>query len=114
MSGRTGTRNRNSFYLRVLYVQRAGAGHVPRPARDVGRGTAVPELSGSGSRCITYVLPNAGTENTSFVPAIVVPGTHEVFVTSVNVSEVTVSGKLHPSWNQRVYTDAARSVFIAP
>lgn len=48
------------------------------------------------------------------MPAIVVPGTHEVFVTSVNVSEVTVSGKLHPSWNQRVYTDAARSVFIAP
>ena len=131
----------------------------------------VPELSGSGSRYITYVLPNTGTDNASFVPAIVVPGIYEVFVTwgtgancydaqytirhadgqtvllvdqipegveganantwvslgqyrfnagqaaetgSVNVSEVTVSGKPHPSWNQRVYADAARWVFIAP
>lgn len=33
---------------------------------------------------------------------------------SVNVSEETVSGKPHPSWNQRVYADAARWVFIGP
>jgi hypothetical protein len=33
---------------------------------------------------------------------------------SVNVSEETVSGQPHPSWNQRVYADAAKWVFIAP
>jgi hypothetical protein len=33
---------------------------------------------------------------------------------SVNVSEETVSGKPHPSWNQRVYADAAKWVYISP
>jgi hypothetical protein len=33
---------------------------------------------------------------------------------SVNVSEETVSGKPHPSWNQRVYADAAKWVYILP
>ncbi len=31
---------------------------------------------------------------------------------SVNVSEVTVSGKPHSGWNQRVYADAAKCVYI--
>ncbi len=31
---------------------------------------------------------------------------------AVNVSEVTVSGKPHPGWNQRVYADAARWVYV--
>ena len=33
---------------------------------------------------------------------------------SVNVSEETVSGKPHSGWNQRVYADAAKWVFLAP
>ena len=33
---------------------------------------------------------------------------------SVNVSEETVSGKPHPSWNQRVYADAVKWVFTSP
>ena len=36
-----------------------------------------------------------------------------VTTASVNVSEETVSGQPHPEWNQRVYADAARWVFIA-
>ncbi len=36
-----------------------------------------------------------------------------VTTASVNVSEETVSGKPHAGWNQRVYADAARWVFIA-
>jgi hypothetical protein len=126
-------------------------------------------LTGLGSRYITYELPNSGTDNATFVPAIPVPGLYEVFVTwgtgancfdalytiehqdgrttllvdqipegvpdanantwvslgqyrfdagqsaasgSVNVSEETVSGQPHPSWNLRVYADAAKWVFI--
>ncbi|MHC4610958.1 MAG: golvesin C-terminal-like domain-containing protein, partial [Planctomycetota bacterium] len=33
---------------------------------------------------------------------------------SVNVSEETVSGKPHAGWNQRVYADAAKWVYISP
>ena len=35
-------------------------------------------------------------------------------VGSVNVSEVTVSGKPHSGWNQRVYADAAKFEFVGP
>ena len=35
-------------------------------------------------------------------------------VGSVNVSEVTVSGKPHDGWNQRVYADSAKWVYVAP
>lgn len=128
-------------------------------------------LTGVGSRYITYVLPNTGTDNATFVPEILTPGLYELFVTwgtgancyealytvehrdgqtallvdqipegaaganantwvslgqyqfeagqsvttaSVNVSEETVSGTPHPGWNQRVYADAVKWVFIAP
>ena len=128
-------------------------------------------LTGTGSRFITYVLPNTGTDNATFVPQIVTPAVYEVFVTwgtgancydaqytirhadgqtvllvdqipegvaganantwvslgqfrfaagqnaataSVNVSEVTVSGKPHSGWSQRVYADAAKCVFVSP
>jgi hypothetical protein len=133
--------------------------------------STVPGLTGTGSRFITYDLPNAGTDNATFVPYVVTPGVYEVFVTwdigancydaqytirhaegqavllvdqipdgleganantwvslgqyrfaagqdaatgSVNVSEATVSGKPHSGWNQRVYADAAKWVFVAP
>ncbi|MCP4591869.1 MAG: hypothetical protein GY842_14125 [bacterium] len=33
---------------------------------------------------------------------------------SINVSEETVTGKPHATWNQRVYADAAKWVFAAP
>lgn len=127
-------------------------------------------LSGTGSRFITYVLPNTGTDNADFVPHIAVPGRYEVFVTwangadcydslqtvrhfhgstaqlvdqipsgapeasnantwvslgqywfaagqalgngSVNISEATVTGKPSTTWNDRVYTDAAKWVFV--
>jgi len=131
----------------------------------------VPDLTGTGSRFITYDLPNTGTDNATFVPMVVTPGVYEVFVTwdvgancydaqytirhaqgqtillvdqipngveganantwvtlgqyrfaagqnaatgSVNVSEATVSGKPHSGWNQRVYADAAKWVFVSP
>lgn len=133
--------------------------------------STVPGLVGTGSRFITYDLPNSGTDNATFVPNVVTPGVYEVFVTwdigancydaqytirhaegqavllvdqipdgaeganantwvslgqyrfaagqdvatgSVNVSEETVSGKPHSGWNQRVYADSARWVFVAP
>jgi hypothetical protein len=133
--------------------------------------STAPGLTGLGSRYITYELPNSGTDNATFVPAITTGGLYGVYVTwgtgancydalytirhqdgettllvdqipegvpdanantwvslgqyrfeagqsaaaaSVNVSEETVSGQPHPSWNQRVYADAAKWVFIAP
>lgn len=38
-------------------------------------------LTGVGSRYITYVLPNTGTDNATFVPPIVTSGLYEVWVT---------------------------------
>ncbi len=128
-------------------------------------------LVGTGSRFITYDLPNAGTDHAAFVPDILVPGRYEIFVTwangancydaryrvrhyfgntdqlvdqisagapepanydtwislgaywftagqglanaSIDVSEETVTGKPSPNWNQRVYADAVKLVFVA-
>ncbi|MBN2448525.1 MAG: family 10 glycosylhydrolase [Phycisphaerae bacterium] len=132
--------------------------------------STVPELVGSGGRFISYVLPNTGTDNATFVPEIVTSGVYEVYVTwgtgancydaqytinhgsnqtvllvdqiptgvtgandntwvslgqywfpvgqdnatcSINVSEETVSGKPHSGWNQRVYADGLKLVFIS-
>ena len=38
-------------------------------------------LSGTGSRFITYEVPNTGTDNATFVPNVAVPGKYEVFDT---------------------------------
>ncbi|MCK4658842.1 MAG: N-acetylmuramoyl-L-alanine amidase [Phycisphaerae bacterium] len=46
--------------------------------------SAAPGLSGSGSRFITYEVPNSGTDNATFIPTIVTPGKYEVFVTWAN------------------------------
>lgn len=43
--------------------------------------SAAPELAGTGSRFTTYEVPNAGTDNATFVPTIAAPGRYEVFVT---------------------------------
>jgi hypothetical protein len=162
----------------ILEVRNAAGSLLPAPAyvesgawaNSTAKSQAA-GLSGSGSRFITYVLPNTGTDNATFVPQIAVSGVYELFVTwstgancydaqytirhadgqtvllvdqipegvaganantwvslgqyrfavgqasasgSVNVSEATVTGKPHPTWNQRVYADAARWVFVAP
>ncbi len=163
----------------VIVESRDASGNLTPPPAYVEDGawanstikSTVPDLVGTGSRFITYDLPNSGTDNATFVPAIVTPGWYEVFVTwdngancydaqytvhhadgdtvllvdqipdgviganantwvslgqyrfaagqdagaaSVNVSEETVSGKPHPTWNQRVYADAAKWVFVSP
>ena len=46
--------------------------------------SAAPGLAGSGSRFITYEVPNAGADNATFVPAIEIPGRYEAFVTWAN------------------------------
>ncbi|UCG15468.1 MAG: hypothetical protein JSV19_09235 [Phycisphaerales bacterium] len=162
----------------ILETRDAGGSVTPPPAyvedgawRNSTAKSTAPGLTGSGSRYITYELPNTETDNATFVPSVVVPGWYEVFVTwgtgancydaqytiqhhdgatvllvdqipegvtganantwvslgqyrfeagqsimtaSVNVSEETVSGIPHTGWNQRVYADAAKWVFIAP
>ena|GEM_PF-2938904 len=162
----------------VLESRVQGGSVTPPPAyvedgawnNSTAKSTA-PGLTGTGSRFITYELPNAGTDNATFVPDILASGLYELFVTwgtgancydgqytiqhqggqtillvdqipegatganantwvslgqysfevgqsvataSVSVSEETVSGKPHSGWNQRVYADAAKWVFIAP
>lgn len=162
----------------ILEVRDAAGTLLPAPAyvesgawsNSTAKST-VAGLTGVGSRFITYVLPNTGTDNATFVPQIVTPGVYEVLVTwgtgancydaqytirhadgetvmlvdqipegvaganantwvalgqfrfavgqstatgSVNVSEETVTGKPHSGWNQRVYADAAKWVFVAP
>jgi len=46
--------------------------------------SSAPGLTGTGSRFITYDLPNAGDDNATFIPDIDVPGRYEVFVTWAN------------------------------
>ncbi len=46
--------------------------------------SAAPGLTGTGSRFITYEIPNPGTDNATFVPEIMTPGRYEVFVTWAN------------------------------
>ena len=41
-------------------------------------------LVGTGSRFITYEVPNMGTDNATFVPSITTPAKYEVFVTWAN------------------------------
>ena len=163
----------------VILESRTSAGAVTAPPAYVESGawanssvkSAVPGLSGTGSRFIVYEVPNTGTDNADFVPNITTPGKYEVFVTwangancydsqhtvrhyhgstallidqiptgapeagnynqwislgqywfgagqatanaSVNVSEATVTGRPSATWNYRVYTDAAKWVFVA-
>jgi len=46
--------------------------------------SAAPGLFGTGSRFMTYEVPNAGADHAAFVPNIVTPGKYEVFVTWAN------------------------------
>jgi len=163
----------------ILESRTAGGAVTPAPAyQEFGAWadsiikSSVPGLVGSGSRFITYEVPNAGTDHARFVPEIVTPGRYEVFVTwangancydsrhrvkhhlgqtdllvdqissgaaepgnydqwislgefwfaagqseangSLDVSEETVTGRPSPTWNYRVYTDAAKWVFVKP
>ncbi len=73
----------------VIVEARNSAGAVTPPPAYVEDGawadssikSSVPGLSGTGSRFITYTLPNTGTDNATFVPPVAVPGEYEVFVT---------------------------------
>lgn len=72
----------------ILESRNAGGSVLPPPsyseAGSWNNSTAkssVPELAGSGSRYITYDLPNADNDNATFVPTIAVDGLYEVFVT---------------------------------
>ncbi|MBN1510809.1 MAG: hypothetical protein JXB13_02250 [Phycisphaerae bacterium] len=163
----------------VIVESRDAAGAVTSPPTYIEEGdwfdstikSTMPGLVGTGSRWIAYELPNSGTDNATFVPAITRPGRYEVYVTwdvgancydaqytirhphgpsvrlidqipdgvaganantwvslgqylfpagqsetdaSVNVSETTVSGKPHSTWNQRVYADAALWSYVGP
>ena len=59
------------------------------------------------------LLPSESSEicHRTTVPEKPMPCTQCVLAFSD--SEETVSGQPHPEWNQRVYADAARWVFIA-
>ncbi len=46
--------------------------------------SAAAGLSGTGSRFITYDVPNSGTDNATFVPDVEIAGKYEVFVTWAN------------------------------
>lgn len=132
--------------------------------------SSAPGLVGTGSRFITYEVPNTGTDHARFVPNVVTPGRYEVLVTwangancydsrhrvshhlgqtdllidqissgapepgnydqwislgeywfaagqseavgSLDISEETVTGRPSPTWNFRVYTDAAKWVYV--
>lgn len=132
--------------------------------------SAAPGLVGTGSRFMTYEVPNTGTDHARFTPNVVTPGRYEVFVTwangancydsrhrvshhlgqtdllvdqissgapeaanydqwislgeywfaagqsetsgSLDVSEETVTGRPSATWNYRVYTDAAKWVYV--
>lgn len=76
----------------IIVESRDAAGAVtPAPAYvEVGAWanssikSAAPGLVGTGSRFITYEVPNSGTENATFVPSVVTPAKYEVFVTWAN------------------------------
>ncbi|MCP4249065.1 MAG: family 10 glycosylhydrolase [bacterium] len=46
--------------------------------------SAAPGMTGTGSRFITYDVPNAGTDNATFLPTVEVAGLYGVFVTWAN------------------------------
>ena len=46
--------------------------------------SAAPGLTGTGSRFITYEVPNSGSDNATFVPNVETPGRYEVFATWAN------------------------------
>ena len=76
----------------IIVEARDAAGVVTPPPAYVEGGawasssikSSAAGLTGTGSRFITYEVPNTGVDNASFVPDVLVAGRYEVFVTWAN------------------------------